>query len=86
MDIDYRIFDAIIKGIKEHDDSTAHFGSLGGHDFYLSAAKQEGFIDGNNALTEKGEARYREGALSTLSDCRWMFWSNDDGKVDDLSC
>jgi hypothetical protein len=79
-DIDTRIFDAILKGIFEHDDSGYYFGSLGGHRFYLERCAEAGFITPTGDPTEKGRARYSQGNLGELPECRWYYWDAQKAK------
>jgi hypothetical protein len=73
-DIDTRIFDAILKGIIEQGESGYFFGSLGGHRFYLERCAEAGFITPAGDPTEKGRARYSQGHLGELPECRWYYW------------
>lgn len=73
--IDPRIFDAILKGIVEHDQSDYYFGSLAGLRLYLELCAEAGLITPDGDATEKGRARYVNEKLADRPDCRWYFWS-----------
>lgn len=81
---------AIVKGIKEHNDGTAYFGSLGGYLKYRGDAEKWGWITGDDkpALTELGERVYVECKLSSLPNkmfSRAYGWDWDDiEEADDL--
>jgi hypothetical protein len=79
-DVDIRILDAILKGIIEHGDSGYFFGSLGGHRFYLERCAEAGFITPEGDPTEKGRARYSQGHLGELPECRWYYWDAQKAK------
>ncbi|GAB0154385.1 hypothetical protein [Marinobacterium sp. BA1] len=72
--IDERIFDAILKGIIEEGESGWHFGSLGGHRFYLERCAESGLITYTGDVTVKGHERYQSRHLAALPDSRWYFW------------
>jgi hypothetical protein len=66
--VEYMFQLAIVKGIKEHNDGTAYFGSLLGYSKYEDDAKKWGWItnDDKPTLTPLGERVYAECNLIRL--------------------
>jgi hypothetical protein len=59
---------AVLKGVIEHDDGTAYFGSLGGYARYLDVAVELGWIFGTvkPTATPLGRRVYRQARLDGL--------------------
>ncbi|MDD5150854.1 MAG: hypothetical protein PHC28_10330 [Flavobacterium sp.] len=73
---------AIVKGIKEENDSSFHFGSLGSFKYYLETAIELGFVTKGTVLvedelTELGEQLYFEANLKDLPKSWHSFWDHD---------
>jgi len=65
---------AIIKGIKEHKDSTYYFGSTGAFAFYKNLTIKNGYITEDEKLTELGLKMYIEKKLYDYPETRATHW------------
>jgi hypothetical protein len=91
IDKDFPLFElALLKGLVEHNDGTAYFGSLGGYQTYLSNARTLGWVsqseEGKDLPTESGRLAYGQYDLSGFTnkmfsraytwnwDCRQEIW------------
>jgi len=64
---------AIVKGLKEHNDGTRHFGSTMGYKGHLHDAVELGVITSQSQLTAKGIEWY-ERCLVDLPQGRATYW------------
>ena len=64
----------IVKALKEGNKISHHFGSTASLNHYIDEAKELGFIDEHNNLTEKAHLFYDEHNIQSLSNGRSYFW------------
>lgn len=73
----------IVKGIKERNDATVHFGSLMGFLDHMNNAIRCGLVDPHlpsdklyhYKLTKKGKRYYKDKGLADFPNCRSYMWS-----------
>jgi hypothetical protein len=80
---DTRIMLATLKGVIEHNDAGAYFGSLYSLPMFVDQCIEEGWLSQDEKATEKGRAAYVQYKLDKFSQTaghRWYFWDWGDLK------
>jgi hypothetical protein len=83
----------IVKGIKEHDDPSRHFGSTLALHQHFTDAENLGLVTGeikqskicNAQLTTLGEAAYSKWKLASMPDGRSYLWPQKTFDIDEVS-
>lgn len=69
-------FDAIIKSLHESGDYMFAFDSEAGHQYYMDKAKEEGLVNEQYSLTDKGLEWYSDKSLEVCNEIRWTMLKN----------
>ena len=78
MGIDYAV--VVLKGVIEHQDCGAYFGSFGALGHYTDVAQERGWLDGDRKATPLGREVYLNRKLNLLPKSgRAYMWSDQNG-------